>query len=543
MDTDEVVAQGRLALKEGRWADARDAFEAALAVEERPDAVQGLGDALWWLGDAGGYLKTMERAYTMFRESGETLEALVMCLWLSGVQLKSMGNRAACRGWIATAERLAKQSDIQEMSGWLLWARASATTDPATAMDCSQRSLQIAGQAGDRDLELCAMSELGKALVGLGRVAEGMELIDEAMAGAIGGESQSLDTVVATCCSMMGACDQAADLDRVAEWCRAADRFMQTYGSPFLYADCRLRYGCVLLATGHWANAERELLAAAAATTRDTDYYQLATARLAELRLRQGRQEEAEKLLAQIADSPAGQAPLARLHHLRGQNETATRLLGRLLGGGEIENVERASALDLLVDCRLAEKDIETAAGALDELTSLAHPGAERVQAHRAFAEARIVLAMEAGAEEGLERAMRLFSNCKLPYETARVRLVLASALSGKPEVAMAEAQGAFSTFERLGAVTDADGAARLIRSLGGAARTGPKDAGVLTKREQEVLRLLGAGLSNPQIAERLFLSRKTVSHHVSNVLSKLGFRNRSEAAVQAERILSSPIL
>ena len=163
------------------------------------------------------------------------------------------------------------------------------------------------------------------------------------------------------------------------------------------------------------------------------------------------------------------------------------------------------------------------------------------MEAHREFAEARIALANGVAAEEGLERAMRLFSNCKLPYETARVRLALAAALSGSPEVAVAEAQGAFSTFERLGAVADADAAARFIRALGGAARTGPKDAGVLTKREQEVLRLLGAGLSNPEIAERLFLSRKTVSHHVSNVLSKLGLRNRSEAALQAERILASP--
>jgi DNA-binding NarL/FixJ family response regulator len=104
-------------------------------------------------------------------------------------------------------------------------------------------------------------------------------------------------------------------------------------------------------------------------------------------------------------------------------------------------------------------------------------------------------------------------------------------------EVAGAEARAALSVFEDLGAGHDADATAALMRDLGvKAARTGPKNVGRLTKREQEVLALLGEGLSNPEIAERLYLSRKTVEHHVARVLAKLGLRRRAEAAALVAR-------
>lgn len=99
-----------------------------------------------------------------------------------------------------------------------------------------------------------------------------------------------------------------------------------------------------------------------------------------------------------------------------------------------------------------------------------------------------------------------------------------------KLDVAAAEATAALDTYRRLGADRDADAAAAFLRSLGVPTRAGPKGGG-LTERESQVLALLAAGLSNSEIADRLYLSRKTVEHHVSRVFVKLGVRNRTEAA------------
>jgi DNA-binding CsgD family transcriptional regulator len=148
----------------------------------------------------------------------------------------------------------------------------------------------------------------------------------------------------------------------------------------------------------------------------------------------------------------------------------------------------------------------------------------------------------EAGDADGaiphLETALSAFGRLEMPLEAARTRLLLARTLAGgEREAAVAEARGALAGFEQLGAAPDADATAGLLRSLGvHAARTGPKGIGVLTKREREVLMLLGEGLSNPEIAERLFISRKTVEHHVAKVLAKLELRGRGEAAAYAIR-------
>jgi len=67
---DAPLTTAREALEAGDWPRARDGFEAALADEESPDALAGLGTALWWLQEADRSLELRERAYAAYRRPG-----------------------------------------------------------------------------------------------------------------------------------------------------------------------------------------------------------------------------------------------------------------------------------------------------------------------------------------------------------------------------------------------------------------------------------------------------------------------------------------
>jgi DNA-binding CsgD family transcriptional regulator len=124
------------------------------------------------------------------------------------------------------------------------------------------------------------------------------------------------------------------------------------------------------------------------------------------------------------------------------------------------------------------------------------------------------------------------------PYDAALARLFSAD------EAGMREAHG---TFENLGAPATAAVARRRMRELGiRAIPRGPRattraaPAG-LTLREQEILALISEGLANREIAGRLFISERTVNHHVSAVLAKIGVSSRTAAAREAARMGLEP--
>ena len=124
-----------------------------------------------------------------------------------------------------------------------------------------------------------------------------------------------------------------------------------------------------------------------------------------------------------------------------------------------------------------------------------------------------------------------------MPFDTAVTRLEWAQVLAtADRQIAAEDARLAEAVFTHLDARPYADRAAALLRELGAGSRPGPRAAGRLTSRERQVLDLVSHGLSNLEIGDRLFISPKTVEHHVGHILSKLELRSRAEAVAWALR-------
>ncbi|MEU6284890.1 AAA family ATPase [Streptomyces sp. NPDC047028] len=186
---------------------------------------------------------------------------------------------------------------------------------------------------------------------------------------------------------------------------------------------------------------------------------------------------------------------------------------------------------------RLADELIE-AARATAAQDEEGRPQGPEGQAWLARAEAEYATAVSGPDPAAWEKAVAAFGYGD-PYEQARCRLRHAEALLavGRRTEAAGPARAARETAAALGAAPLLRRADALLRrgrltdTADDSGRTSP-----LTAREQDVLRLLARGRSNRQIGEELFISGKTASVHVSNILAKLGAASRTEAVAVAHR-------
>ncbi len=513
--------------------------------EDDPGALERQADRCAERGDYAAATALRERAFAGWRARGELRRSAYLAAYLIAFDHYALfGNGSVAQGWLERGRHLAAQAGDCAEAGWVALSRALFTAEPSARARLVDEATRLARRFGDTDLEFDTLAYSGLALVEGGAVTEGMRRLDEAAAAVRGGEVSRAAVAGEIYCKLLVACESTLDVRRAEEWQAVATS--QDGDRPALAwvsAICRTHYGGILVAAGRWAEAEHELQESL--RLYDASYRRLRSAalgRLADLRLRQGRLGAARELLDGLSDDYALR-PRARMHWLCSQGAAERRAvaarLDRALGARDCGPLD-VPALASLVDMQAACDDVPAAERTARTLTELT--AADPVDALMGYSrQANACVAAASGPDEvrtavtELHGAIAAFGAGRLPLEAAGARLRLAELLCTEDRaLARAEARGAAESFAWLGATADLDRATRLLRDLGGPARTGVRRVGSLTDRETEVLSLVSQGLSNGQIADRLYISRKTASHHVSNVLTKLGVRNRAEAAAWA---------
>lgn len=543
-----LVARGNDALARSAWAEARAAFEEALAETESAEAWEGLSWAAWWLDDGDATIRAREAAYRLHRQAGDDADAARMAMWLATDHEDFRGDLAIGRGWRQRARRILDDLPVCAEHGWFAVIEADVALvleeDPVAARRCAAEAAAAARRCeGSGDIAILALAIEGLARVGEGEIDHGMSLLDEAAAAVMGGELQDEVWAIKILCYLIFACERVRDFDRATQWCdrlrELADRIQLTLAQGV----CRAHYGSVLMSRGKWDEAEDQLgRSAEQLEASRPPWVGEALVRLAELRRRQGRPEEAAGLLKQAEGHPVALLGLAEIALDAGRLADAGELVERFLRHvPEANRLQRAAALELSVRVATLAGRRGEAAEALAGLQAISEHARTLPLRGAASFSAGLMAAAEGDRERArtcLEDAVDLFERGRTPYEAARARLELAGVLASlaRPERARTEADAARATFEALGASFSAARAAALLASIDG--RASPADAAAadspLTGRQAEILRLVSRGSSDREIAAALGLSEHTVHRHVANILMRLDMPTRAAAAAHA---------
>ena len=530
--TPEDLSEARAVLRTGRWAEAAAAFARLAAATGDPSAYEGCAQAAWWLDDADTALDAREAAYRGFRSSGDDRGAARAAATLGYDSVLFGRGVAVGRGWLTrAADILGSRADVPE-AGWLAVREAEVAlgVDHAadTALAAATKAQQIGRDSSDTDLVIVGQALAGLATVRLGQVEAGMKLLDAAAAAATAGDVEDLMWTGKICCWLISACQDTHDLERASEWCaRVEDISVRRELAP-LFGVCRTQYASVLLARGDHDEAESTLVDVLGRLGQSRRMSRLdAVTQLGELRRRLGRLAEAEALLRQAGYLPPAATSLARVRLDERDAPRAWSVITELLRSmPEAQRLERVDALAVAVEAGVAAGHPVEAAAAADELRDIADriPTAA-FRAHTAAATARL-----AEKETGIARwqdAVRLFHAAGLSFNEADCRLQLAESLlaAGDRPGAREQAELVLEVLLPLQAGHGIDRARALFA---------PADAGPLTERQTDVLRLIARGLSNAEIAAQLHLSEHTVHRHIANIYSALDLSSRAAAAAYA---------
>jgi DNA-binding NarL/FixJ family response regulator len=376
-------------------------------------------------------------------------------------------------------------------------------------------------------------------MVSAGQVREGMQRLDESTTAALSGDVHDCDAIATICCYLIFACERVRDYDRAVQWCEKVEAISLRFDYRSMFPVCRTHYAAVLIWSGDWLRAEAELIEATRQLTASRrGWAPDSSVRLAELRRRQGRLDEAAALFEQSGRDARSLLGLAEMALDRGDPVTAGDLVDRFLRRvPAADRTGRAEGLGLAIRVQLQLGAVARSREWLAELaTTAALVGTEPLRALLNLSRGRLAAAVGDTdlARRTLEDAVDGFQQSGAPYETALARLDLARVLAtdDRQSSACVEAQRALDAFRQLGARPAAAQAADVLRQLGVVASGGDDNIARLTRRERDVLRLLARGASNQQIADGLYISIRTVERHISTIYEKLGATGSTARAI-----------
>lgn len=550
----KFLNNAKAALSAGEWEKARRFLETSIEEEETGEVYEELAWSCWWLNDTPKVFEHRLKAYNLYLENNDKLGASRTASWICLDYLDFKGDFAVASGWLQRAENLLEGLEDSPELGFIkiLKARQVYMTEKNSQLSFNliDESLKMCKSFDNTEVEMIAKGLKGFILVIEGNIPKGMPLLDEATVLAVHNQKNDLNLATITCCYLIDACERIRDYERARQWCNNVKDICKSWRYEAMFTNCRIKLAGVLIWKGEWKEAEEELLAAKNEFAKfRPDKINASIVRLADLRRRQGRWNESETLFNQVHSHPLKLLYSAAFNFDKGEYDIALEMVTKYLRRFELkEKTERTTGIELLIRIYLKLNKLEEAGEALNELKGITKSiNTLPMKAAQYSAEGNLNLAYKNYhfAQRNLEDAIDIYDEIISPFESSRDRVILSEVLIKLNKLAQAELElnTAMKKFKELGAQKDFDNTKHQLKHLYESNAGLKENIYEFTGRELEVLKLIAEGNNNEEIAEKLFLSVRTVEKHITNIYGKLGISGKSARAYAASYAIKHKLI
>src|SRR5215217_5244914 len=262
--TVDLLQAARDAAGRPAWRQAYEAYARVGREDLTPADLEQFAGAAWWNGKLDEAIDLRERAHAAYLSAGDGIGAARIALTLSHDHV-GRGAFAVSHGWFAKAERLLSAEPESVEHARLTLTRGIngifGGGDLREATAELDRAFELAARFGDRDTQALALVAKGRALVKMGEVEQGLALIDEATAAALGGELDPYSTGLVYCVTI-SSCQDLGDYRRAAEWTEQANRWCDRLDVTGFPGACRIHRAEIMRLRGDWGEAEQQALTA-----------------------------------------------------------------------------------------------------------------------------------------------------------------------------------------------------------------------------------------------------------------------------------------